>query len=725
MKPILVATPEEIRTIFRRAMDVFVAAFDEDYPFTSKARLVEHNRAVDLVVETVRFCACAAAELGDPSLADLVAQGIQVVKDHDDRTESHERTLRYALFLLLEAGAQVTDRIRELARGPDAELRRSIAAGLKPRGDVERALLQRLAADPVAEVRKAARESLRAKMDLPWWTGKWRSDPAARILPGEEERLGPALRRVSEILDLQRSEVLGREGLCEELFELLAELPDDLAVEALEQLCLAGEPRSYGESPTPLYLQLFARDGALAALLRMIEVWGTAGGSLSAHVEEIQKALCATPPETRAALCAGLLDFVVAAPAEARWTHESTPAKLAASVVGKAWPPEASLAPVLDALLRKGEEAAPELDEDWDDSPFDRAMHSVSDALKVAGADPAPVLDRLVEGRLAGYPGAWKSFRYTADELLDRAPPEALRRAAERALAADDAGTIRWGAERLLGQLFDPQVDGPPIERVRALFEQPRLRAALVDHPAFAERALALMRPLLRRGELGYREAVQVVRAIGQLYGGVASPIYPRAFALRNMESADQIEASFARAREEHAAFLPPPELAGPVTPAEWEALSRARSAYVEPDLRARAELWTWALVDGPWTAEERAELDVLFAAVHDGHKEIAMDVARALGSKPDLDLMPMFDQLVTLGDADQRSLLRHLQRCAQVALGLRKRGTFGAYDDDDDDDENEGEEGSGSEDDAGEEGDGDGWDEEADDEDDEGDEDE
>jgi len=696
------ATKAEILAIFQRStalLDRLLDHDDEDDDF-DLAQHKEHRRVVRYVGEALRFCAVAAEALRDPSLGDVVMEGVRRVEDFDDYADSHPRTIHHALSVLLKAGLPADKRIRKFAKHSHAGLREAVARGLDPHGKTERLLLENLASDPVAAVRQAAQKSLAAVAEVPWWTGKWKTDPTLRLLPGEQEACGPALRRTSEILDLSHYEVLHKETNLAELCAELQKLPDDLAIEAIEQFCRAAE-RYAMESVAPLLLLLFERRDGLAALERLIDHWGRSDAGMS-HEGSLAKIVIAAPGPTRLAICQRLVALVVAAPPADRSEIGESPAWLAASVVGSAWPPDADITPLLDVVLAlDGEELA--------DDERDYARSQLADAFGLEGVDPAPVLERLVEARVNGYPHPWAGIGHKVEPLLERAPPDVLRRTAERALQSEDEATIRWSLKHLLGATFDPGADGEPLDRMRAVLAEPRLRKVVLGDSDLTDRALAVLRSELRGGTLSYPEAVHTLEAIARLYGGLADAGVTIGLLRMNRTELEQIEANRREHQEATGPFLGPPELHGPPSEAEWEALRQSRAAFAPDDLEGSANLWMRTLSAGNWTAEEGAVLATFVALFREGRTDdLAFALGSALASKPDAELLPLFDEIVIGADRHTRPLLKRFRAETRVALGLApmkpKDGAAGAtpdveanddlpggaWDDESDDDESD-----------------------------------
>jgi hypothetical protein len=662
-----IATKAEILAIFERSNDLLNSLLDEDEDEDrDREREREHARGIDFVLEALRFCSVAAAALGDPSLGEVVMTASDVAEQFDDHAEDHHHTIAFSLSVLLDAGLAVDKHVRAFATSPEAQRREAVASGLRPRGEAERALLDLLAADPVAAVRNAAKKSLATVIEVPWWTGKWKSDPAARLLPGELETCGPALRRISEILDHSFYAIVMQDDVGPaELIAELAKLPGALAVEVIEHFCRSAE-RYFLKNAAPLFHLMFEREGGIEALERLIEMWGRADDGMLVH-KDVTAIVRSAAPAPRLAVCTRLLALVAAAPASERVSLRRSPAWLAGAIVGNAWPPDVDVTPVLETALALGEEELAEHARDY-------ARFQLADALAIAGMDPTPLLGRLVEARVAGYPGPWAGLGRAADVLLDRAPIAVLRSTAERALASEDVATIQWAAKHLLGAAFDAGTDGPPLERVRVLLAQPRLRSALVSDHGLVDRALAVLRSELRQGALSYAEAVETIEGIGRLHGGLAPVGMHSHIGRTSPARAEEIEQKRLQARQAVGAFLGPPELGGPPIEEEWAALRRAYATYPADsadDLEKRANLWSKTLSDGPWTPEERAVLDQTLATLRAGRPEVGFALGSALLCKPDADLFPLFDDVVALCEDHSRPLLKLYRADARETLGL------------------------------------------------------
>jgi hypothetical protein len=655
-----------------------------------------------LVAESLRFCVAAAGGLRDPSLADVVLGSLERLEQLGNEPRGPLRCALEALVPILAAGVPAGPRVRELAASSSALIREAVALGLSPRGPEEQALLVALAADPMVAVRNAANASLAAVGGVPWWTGKWNSDPAARLLPREVEAGGEALRRVSELLDRPRHELFHarKDELLPELVGRLRELPDALAIEPLEKVCTGAAPMRTGEVG-PLLLHLLEREGGVEAFLRMIEAWGREDHP-DLRSMDLKAVIPMAPATTRGALCRRLLAYVAETPQGTRFEARRRAAVLAASFVGMAWPVDDDITPVLDELLRLGAEEGAW--ESGSSAPARKLLDALASALWLEGVDPAPVLERLCDARVAGYPIPWRGFARGADVLLARAPWEVLRRTAERAIHSEDEATIEWAAGMLLDEVFDPARDGAHVDRARALVSDARIRPVMIRTDGLRDRAVATLRADLRAGRLSYPDAVETFDTIGRLYGGLALDL------TNDLVRPDPAlrEAAYLAARTEIAPFLGPIEVQGPPTEEEWEALRRARAAFRAEHLRQSAFLWTHTLRAGGFTAEERADLETYLAAFRGGATELAGSLLRALNKKvasaPDevpAELPGWLDEICARCAPKDRSRMKYWRGDLRKALGLPRKPAAshaeapaqtelpgGEWNDDDDDDE-------------------------------------
>lgn len=676
----LLAKAAEIRAIFQNALALFESveevglAEDPD----DRELIAEVNIRNAVGVEALRFCCVAAGLARDVSLLPLVAEALEILEGERDDTEKHLDVMAMALTDLLEAGAPVDTDVEGLARHADAEVRRAVAAGLSPRGDRALALLNALAADASPEVRLAARASLEEVQEVPWWQGKFRSDPAARLDAGDVARLKPALERLSELLDRDRTWL--SPAIRAELVELAGALPDALALEVVESWHTGGHRHRTADAG--LLALMISREGGLDALARLCARWVEEDHSSLA--KQLSEAIIALPEPRRVEVCLELGRRIAGLTERER---EASPAYMMAEAVGLAWPPGRDLTPMLDVLLSIPQHSNPHRG--------DMSASSMARGL-LDGADPGPILDRLIEARLAGYPGAWSSFGWQCDKMLERASGPALRLAAERAALSDDGKLAAWGIGSLLGAAHDPARDGPLSAVVERLLADPRARRVILGHHELSRRAVAPMRAALRAGELSYPEACTAIRIIGAVWGGVVDS---NSVSTRLDQDEDELEKWRAKAREALGPFLGPPELHGPPTPEEWANLRVARAIALtrpgpggghEDEREGQPPLGLAVLPVGPWSPEDRAVLDAALARMRAGDGDAALPIGLMLAGKLEEADFPLFDELIARVDHDTKPLLRGIRSGARDALGIRGRPAGGGDEDEEDEDEDE-----------------------------------
>jgi hypothetical protein len=669
------ATAAELRAIFARAFEAIdgvhnVDDDDDDHGDTDKIR--RDNLRHEAAVEALRFCCLAAGQLGDASLLPLVVEAIEVCGHFNDHADDNPTTLGWGLAQLLERGAALDDDGRKLVTHRDARIRNALARSLLPRGEAELALLATLSVDPIPEVRNAAKETLQQVREVPWWTGKFASDPIARLTADEALEHKATLERISELLDLPRYSLAESEA---ELVELAEMLPDELAVEvALGVLEARGQ---YHLQFTELGTMLLTREGGEAAFIALCGRWNSAehrffmGKGLAAMVR-------ALPTDVATAMCVRLAAAACSASNEERAKQMGSGARLLAETAGHAFPPGEDLTPLLDLAL-----SLPVSEEKY---AVDWVASGLAEAFSAEEADPGPVLDRVSEARLAGYPGPWKPLGRSLDQLLARASGAALRSLAERAMENGSDASVLWALGHILGKAHDPDRDPPAPALVARLFAEPRYRRILVDSRELSRLILPLLRAELREGRLDFAEAATTLRVVDTLYGGVGSRFQLRSYKLRDPIDP---ETKLAGERAKIAAFLGPEELHGPPTEQEWSLLRAARDRR---EAAADTELHELLnpLPEGPWAPEDRALLDRCLAIVRRGHEDAALHVASALAAKPDRELYPLFETLLTHGSSHCLPLIRSCRKAAAEELEIHAGAKAESAENPDQGDEND-----------------------------------
>ena len=680
-----IATYEELRDIAEQAFELLemLAGDDEEdddeSPLEDGAEEKAHV-ARRAAIEALRFCAAAAGQLGDVRLAPLVCRALIEVGTWDDHMSSDVDTLADGLSLLLRAGAVVDDEIEELAEHQEGHVRAAIAKGLQPHGERALALLEQLAVDTDAGVRKPARASLAQAREVPWWLGKFESDPLARLLPEEAERHKEALEELSKMLDQTHFTLMQQD---EKLAALLGSLPDVLAVEAA-RLALSGTDRYDARLPRTGAMMI-ARTGGADAMIRICETWGS-GPHFSLHADHVS-VVADAPPEPRLRACLALARRAAEQSEEAR-RKQGGPAAIMAELAGKAFPPGGDLNPWIDLAMATPE--APNHELDW-------VIAGLRHAFDDPAADPLPVADRLLEARLAGFPGPWRRLHTGVDGMVRRLPREMLRPAAERAVRSEDDNTVGWGMEMLVLEVHDPSRDPEPLELVRRFFADERCRKPLLQLYPNGRVATVPLREALRRGELTFEQALRLTTLAAELWGGMTAPIH----ALLSKPEAE-LSAERCKLRERYAAFLGPEDMHGPLSAAEWDAFRTVRDNH-PMDTRADWGNALGAFPDGPWHPEDRAFFDAAFALCEDDGEDLAYWLAMALLVRPSVEDLPLFERLLKQAP-DQRSSLRRCLLASRAALGLpvRTKGSEAAggedverewMDEDEDEDEDDEEE--------------------------------
>jgi hypothetical protein len=648
------ATAEEIRALVERAFEVIDAhAYDEDdepdYDSPLDDDPVERtNLAWGAAREALRYAAAAAAQLGDPGLLPLLARVHEVVSRWNDYAYSNRTVVLESVAVLLAQGAPVDETVEALAEHHEPSVRAAVAAGLEPRGPREVAILERLASDTSADVRTPAKAALAKRGEVPWWLGKFESDPLARLSAEDAALHKEALEQVAKLLDLDPFALAARD---EDLARAIGALPDPLAVEAA-RLALTAGGRFAGALPR-LGAMMLSRPGGVDALLRVCEAWSKAPHF---HVRaEHVRIVADAPMPLRLEACLALARYAVSASDEVRRTQNG-PVHIAAEIAGKAFPPGVDITPLVDLALSCPE--TPEFKVDW-------AMAGLRPALGADHVDPTPIAARLVEAQLAGFPPPWRKISTAAGNMLLRLPKDTLRATAEAAVRSDLDDVATWGLARLLFEAHDPERDPEPLAMVRLFGEDPRLRRLLTEGYAVQSATVTMLREDLRRGALDFRTACHTVDLIDGLWGGRAHG-NERMHPLGNHEQ--RLEETRAQTRAKFAAFLGPEALQGPVTEEEWAAVRRARDAL--GDLGDR-EWWLalTALPAGPWHPDDRAFLERAVLATEAG-ADLVFALALALADKPEPGILPLFQRLLRVNPGE-RDTLRSSYVAVRDALGL------------------------------------------------------
>ncbi len=639
MKPSPPATPEELCSIGERALALWESLdLDSDVSDAQRERRFLLYRSA---VEAVRLCAVVGHSTGTVSLLPIVARGLELlgVSSFYDEYRDFD-VLSEALERLLAAGGRAAD-VEDLRWADDARVRRAVAAGLRPAGPEERALLASLAEDPDPEVRRPAQETLAELEEVPWWTGKFGDDPLADVPAEEAERYRQPLEAIAKLLDLPRPKLAEHDA---ELAALAGSLPDDAARD-VAFATLRGPTAAATHLPA-LGAMMVSRPGGAETLVALLDQWVMLPGFFvkDAHARMIKEA----SPDRRIEACIALARRAVLPLTEEDELFGARPPWVAAELVGHAFPAEADPTPLVDIVLT----VAP--------GEHSHVAWHLAKVVSASSAVPAQLMDRFVEAHLAGCPGAWCHLRDAVQAILANAPPELRQSVAERSALADDAGTASWGLCRLLLADHDPDRDPPPYEQAGRFFGDPRERGLLLPPHGDPNLAAPWLREALRRGELDFPNAVAAVRAVSALWGWTRAP----------KGSAEAKRHRDVRAR--YAALLGPRRLHGPVTRAELRELRRARSRWTAWTEAVYRETLFHGLPDGPLHDEDRAFLEQALRFTEEEDKDLAFLVSTVIDNKGTAADAPMYDRLLaTVPDGEDGELLRRTANRFRERVGL------------------------------------------------------
>ncbi|MFO0760895.1 MAG: hypothetical protein U0359_30745 [Byssovorax sp.] len=653
-----IATSAELQRMADHACGLLrrAAQVERDPLAPLAASLDERNeRARRAAQEALRFCAAAAVQIEDHSMVRTLERALVVLPFRNDEDYRCERVMLDAIGDLLRAGAPLDRAVERLASDRRARRRAVVAGGLSAQAADAMAVLEKLAADPVAEVRAPARAALAGRVELPAWLGRFASDPLARLVPAEAAAVRETLDQLFTLLDQPEDRVPDRDGA---LTRLIGALPDPLAVEAAERTL-----RASGALPR-LGAMMIARPGGIDALVRLAAAWGVewARRSDAEHVRMILDA----PFDVRLAACLALARYAANSPPRERAGLGGGP-HLAAWFAGQAYPPGADLTPLLELICTR------------DLTGLGSAGDFIAQGLRAAFEHPeanlSSIAGRLIEGRLADFRGPHEEL-LEFQTLLLRLPRATLRAAAEEALASDDEETRSWGMGRLLFEAHDPVQDPDRLALARRFYDDPCLREMFVhDDLNLGAAPVSFLRADLRRGSLALRDAARAVVLIGALWGGRVDNGRPMA---DDPPSPEVVEEARAHKRACFAAFLGPEELHGPVTDDEWAAVRRARDAQ---------RTWRYAnwrdaldaLPPGPWHPDDRAFLLRAVSACEDDPKlSPTSTVLFAMVAKPDASFLSLLPRLLQLSPE-----LRSLMDCAferiRLAVGMTREEAWEA----------------------------------------------
>lgn len=572
-------------------------------------------------------------------------------------------TLLGAIELTVAKHGAREPNVRALVDDDDSSVRRTLAASLDAADPDARPLLDLLATDADAAVRRVAQAKLGDARPA-WWVRKFSRDPTASLTPARATALAPTLRKLAALLD---GGGVAKDGSKESVASLAARLPDALSVD----LC-ATIVHDYDSARLhmPLIAQLLRRPSGIALVAPLVETFnGIEYASLL--FSEIKKSLAGVDPATTERLADAFL--AAACGYELDDSYHSAPAE-AADLAMDLWP-TARLVELVDRLV-----AAPECTETW----LGRAYLA---RLRAAEKPPRALSDRAAALHDAGYAGLHDELAKTLDDVLLHAPKAMLRPRAEAALRSDVPRAIRWGLVAMLTRCHDDRRDGPRAELVARLCAEPRHRAQLRSLGVVAGIVLPYLREDLRAGLLDHDDARTVVMHVMSLYGDPSDAL-PNFGELR-MGKEERVEVRLAAAakrcakeQQTLADVLGPKALRGPLTDAEIAAY-RATILRAEPN-DVHWFFVRWTVSKNGLVAEERPMLAHLLATTGEHRDAIEHALPKLVVAQPDAELIPLvrkcFDD--AMGRIEQDSWWTTFERLHRL-LGLERPSRPDRDDDD------------------------------------------
>lgn len=641
---------EEIHALAARAITVLEDTCEGYWEETDSDERLKYSHWIRTAVDALRFCAGQAALDRDVSFLTLMADAIHWANFYDDPysiSGGDTANLFSSLSQLLEDGPMLPESLCDLCYHRSGRIRAGMASALRPVGEKEISLLEDLAVDTDANVRKEAQHSLSQVREIPWWEGKFSQDPARALSPEEATRLKPVFETISSLLD--------QKFFSEEDARALAAQAKELPDEPLFDLVRTNLPEyNCVKKLYPLLGVMFQREGAFDVLLSLFKVWEDERwpqeiGALAGREMD------ALPGDVRLTFCHKLLEYIAQVDPEARTKGTENPSLIAAAIIEKAWPKDTDLTPLLDFILAQEKPVHQE---------YDHTLNTLAKTLTHQEREITAILPRVLEAHLSGYPGSWERLQSYAPQILQRAPKEMLRPAAQKAIQSEDEKLLRWGLEYLLGPLHDPEQDPPRDTLITSFLKEPRYRKAIFYSYPLEKLLLPYLRQELNSSSLTLPEAAHVMGLISRYHGGLVD-LWEYEFLLQRANKEKQAKSSDAPRN--------------PISEEEWQIFRRLRDAhdFNDPD---HQRIW-WEIVflfpKGPdWHPEDRAFLPKMIQACRDGKADNASMIARLLKAKPRQEDLPLFDELLTYCTEDEeRKQIRQEKKKALKKLGLLSKG--------------------------------------------------
>ncbi|MBI4814984.1 MAG: hypothetical protein HY791_01920 [Deltaproteobacteria bacterium] len=558
------------------------------------------------------FLARSAATLEGDAATDLLLRTLQAAERFAGTFESPLASLTRGVTGVLSSGQVPLGFAKRWASHDSEEVRRAVALSLQVTSPEASTILDRLARDSAPEVRAAAQRRLKASQEVPWWFGKFSSDPAVRLGTEVSETLKSTLARLSALLDGYTTDDASALG------ELARVLPDDLLADLT--ITLVGRSRHSLDYPE-LVSVLLDRPALSGRFIELVEAFARSDKN-SANRQ--LGALAATKSESsRTELFWALVRAASTQPRSAR-AELFSPASSLMRIAGEIYPPLANLEPLLDFVLNWSSSDSAEA------SQSDLAISCVTPLFGKSKEGASSVRSRFLQARLEGFKGGWRPLANVSSQVFSGGTNEELRPFAEAALSSADDGTVRWGLLTLF-RAYDPERDPPGPVLARALFSDPRFRPLLLD-PALVDFVVSMAREALLAQELELESACKVVGSIERVYG-----------------SGDPKPSPF---------FVP----AQPMSQAEWRAFRAIRDRS-QPSAKALKCIERQS--DGQWAPEDRRFLEVCFGAVGP-ENWIAFSIGEALLENPPPDFADLFGRIFT---ANTAAFHRHWRRQGKEVL--------------------------------------------------------
>jgi hypothetical protein len=623
MPKVQLIDPEELRALLYNTIQIFNKPRKD---WVQEGR--QDRRAwIDAANEALRFCAISAQALGDASLLILLVEAAEAAAPFSDPYDNCSNMLAVATGIrgLLADAAEVPEELGELCQHSNYEIRAKMAEGLVPRSTKEIELLELLAADPVTQVRSAAKKSLASRGEVPWWAGKFSFDPLSRLSPEESIVFKPVLEGISAVCN----KPYYQEEHAGQLIALVEKLPPVLVVDIAE-LCLSRYEVASSGHLYPLGTLLFSRGGGVAAALRLVQRWVNAEWGGVHGGEKLAKMITPLPAAERLSLCLQFLQVLQDPPKLTPGRLRKDPLELLSGVIASAWPSHEDPTPVLEAIF-----SIPERGSEQRSS----IRYDLLQLFAREDIDISSIQERVVEAFLSGCPGPWKLIGGHIETLLKRLPTELMRTTAERAITNEDKKIVRWGLWQLTGTAHRPELDLPKPELIKTFMTHPRFRELIFEDSALGRMALPLLRTELREGKLGFLDTAIVMNCIDSVYGG-----------LLDITDDDELPNEYQKENQKKVGeLLGPEELRGVPTDEEWR---RYRALRDEATLRVESsDEWRTALKIYPVGVRDPQDRAFLVRAIErsragadQGDLRLAMSLASA---NPVAEDLPFLDELI------------------------------------------------------------------------------